>query len=231
MFDPDVSSSGQLQLDINAAGHKSAENFEGQIRIVNASFATPDLPLGLSNGNGVLTLRSDRLDVTHFTGDVGGGTVTASGGVTYRPAIQFNVALKGNDLRLLYPQSVRSDLDLNLNMTGTPDKSWLQGQVNVNRVSFTPDFDLSQFVAQFSGVASPPPAQGFADNLNLNIAVRSTSELNVVSPAVSIQGDANLRVIGTAYRPRHCGTHQSDRRRPDLSWKPLRGAGRHHRIR
>ncbi len=201
MFDPDVSSSGQLQLDINAAGHKTAENFEGQIRIVNASFATTDLPIGLSNGNGVLTLRSDRLDVTHFTGDVGGGTVTASGAVTYRPALQFNVALKGNGLRLLYPQSVRSDLDLNLNMTGTPEKSWLQGQVNVNRVSFTPDFDLSQFIAQFSGVASPPPTQGFADNLNLNIALRSTSELNVVSPGVSIQGDANLRVIGTATDP------------------------------
>ncbi len=201
MFDPDVTSGGQLLLDINAAGHKSAENFEGQIRVVNANFATTDLPIGLSNGNGVLTLRSDRLDVTHFTGNVGGGTVTASGAVTYRPAIQFHVAVKGNGLRLLYPQSVRSDLDLNLNMTGTPEKSWLQGQVNVNRVSFTPDFDLSQFIAQFSGVASPPPAQGFADNLNLNIAVRSTSELNVVSPGVSIQGDANLRVIGTATDP------------------------------
>ncbi len=201
MFDPDVSSGGQLQLDINAAGYKSAENVEGQIRIVNASFATTDLPIGLSNGNGVLTLRSDRLDVTHFTGEVGGSTVTASGGVTYRPAIQFNLAVKGNDLRLLYPQSVRSDLGLNLTMTGTPEKSWLQGQVNVNQVSFTPDFDLSQFIAQFSGVASPAPTQGFADNLNLNIAVRSTSELNVVSPAVSIQGDANLRVIGTANNP------------------------------
>ena len=77
----------------------------------------------------------------------------------------------------------------------------MQGQVNVNRVSFTPDFDLAQFIAQFSGVSSPPPTQGFADNLNLNIAVRSTSELNVVSPAVSIQGDANLRVIGTASDP------------------------------
>ncbi len=127
--------------------------------------------------------------------------MTASGGVTYRPAVQFNLALKGNGLRLLYPQSVRNDFDLNLTMTGNPGKSWLQGQVNVNRVSFTPDFDLSQFIAQFNGVSTPPPTQGFGDNLNLNIAVRSTSELNVVSPGVSIQGDANLRVIGTANDP------------------------------
>ncbi len=201
MFDPEVISGGQLQLDINAAGHRPAENIQGEIRILNARFSTPDSPVGLSKGNGVLTLRSDRLDITKFTGDLGGGTVSASGGVTYRPAIQFNVGLKGNGLRLLYPQSVRSDLDVSLAMTGSLAKSWLQGQININQVSFTPDFDLSQFIAQFSGVSSPPPTQGFADNLNLNIALRSTSELNAVSPAVSVQGDANLRVIGTGSNP------------------------------
>ena len=201
MFDPTVNSSGQLQLDIHAAGQRNGANVEGQIRVVNASFSSEDLPVGLSNGNGVLTLRPDRLEITRLTGDVGGGQVTASGGVVYRPAVQMNIVLKGNDLRLLYPQSVRSDLDLNLTMTGTLQKAWLQGQVNVNQASFTPDFDLAQFIAQFSGVSSPPPAQGFADNVNLNVALRSTSELNVVSPAVSIQGDANLRVIGTASDP------------------------------
>jgi translocation and assembly module TamB len=201
MFDPTVSSSGQLQLDINAAGQRNGGNVEGQIRVVNASYSSEDLPVGLSNGNGILTLRPDRLEITHLTGDVGGGKVTASGAVAYRPAVQMNIALRGNDLRLLYPQSVRSDLDLNLTMTGTLQKAWLQGQVNVNQVSFTPDFDLAQFIAQFSGVSSPPPQPGFADNLNLNVALRSSSELNIVSPAVSIQGDANLRVIGTASDP------------------------------
>ena len=66
------------------------------------------------NGNGVLTLRRDRLDITQFTGNVGGGMVTASGGVTYQPKIQYAIGLKGNDLRLLYPTSVRTDLGLNL---------------------------------------------------------------------------------------------------------------------
>ena len=71
--------------------------------------------------------------------------MTASGGVTYRPKIQLTIGLKGNDLRLLYPQSVRSDLGLNLAMTGKMDAAVLQGQVNINQVSFTPDFDLTQF--------------------------------------------------------------------------------------
>jgi translocation and assembly module TamB len=86
-------------------------------------------------------------------------------------------------------------------MRGTLDSSLLSGQVTVDRVSFTPDFDLSTFVGQFSGDSVPAPSQGFADNLRLNVALRTASELNVVSRTLSIQGDANLRVIGTAANP------------------------------
>ena len=49
LFDPTLASSGQMEFDINAQGYKSQPNVEGQIRIVNASFSTPDAPVGLSN--------------------------------------------------------------------------------------------------------------------------------------------------------------------------------------
>ncbi len=200
-FDPTLTSNGQMQFDINAAGHDPAENVAGVVRIVNASFATPDTPVGLSNANGVLTLRRDRLDITSFSGNVGGGTVTASGGVAYRPAVQFNIGIKGNDVRMIYPQSVRCDLGLNLAMTGTTESAVLQGQVTVNGLSFTPDFDLNNFMNQFNGVATPPPTGGFADNLKLAVAIRTAAELNAASPTVSLQGLANLRVVGTASDP------------------------------
>ena len=201
VFDPTLTTGGKLVFDIKAGGDRSQPDVEGRIKIVNASFATPDAPVGLTNGNGVLTLRRDRLDISSFTGNVGGGTVSASGGVTYQPKIQFAIGLKGNDLRLLYPTSVRTDLGLNLAMTGNMDAAVLQGQININQIYFTPDFDLTSFMNEFGGVTTPPPTQGFADNVRLNIAVRSASELNAVSPTVSIQGAANLRVIGTASDP------------------------------
>jgi len=201
IFDPTHSTGGKLVFDINAEGYRSQPNVQGQIRIVQASFSTPDAPIGLSDGNGVLTLRNDRIDITQFSGSVGGGTVTASGGVAYRPNIQFAIGLKGNDLRLLYPANVRTDLGLNLAMTGNMDVAQLQGQIEINQLYFTPDFDLSTFMTQFGGVATPPPTEGFADNLKLNIAVRSSSELSAASPTVSIQGAANLRVVGSAADP------------------------------
>jgi translocation and assembly module TamB len=201
VLDPDTAASGQLQFDVNAAGRTASQDVEGQIRIVNASFSTADAPVGLSEGNGILTLRGTRLDVSQFTGKLGGGTVSASGGIVYRPSLQFNLALKGSDIRMLYPAGLRTDLGMSLAMTGTLKASLLSGQVYINRLSFTPDFDLASFAGQFGGESSPPSRGGFTDDLKLSIALLTPNELNAYSRTVSIQGDANLRVIGTASDP------------------------------
>ena len=201
VLSPDTDASGQLQFDVNAAALKSNQEVQGEIRVVNASFSNLDAPVGLSEANGVLLLRGTRLDISRFTGKVGGGTVSASGGIVYRPSIQFELALKGNDIRMLYPDGLRTDLGLNLAMRGTPDASLLSGAVDINRVSFTPDFDLTSFAGQFGGESAPPSRGGFTDDLKLNIALRTTNGLNAYSRTVSVQGDANLRVIGTAADP------------------------------
>ena len=104
-------------------GRRSDPNVKGKIRVVNASFASAGAPLGLQNGNGVLTLTRDRLDVTQFQGNVGGGRVTASGGIVYRPQLQFDLALAAKGVRVLYDQSVRTTVGSNLAFTGNFDNA------------------------------------------------------------------------------------------------------------
>jgi translocation and assembly module TamB len=76
----------------------------------------------------------------------------------------------------------------------------MRGQVNVDQLSFAPDFDLSTLAAFGSGVAEPP-SRGFANNMRLNVAVRSTQSVNLVSRTLSLSGAANLRLSGTAAEP------------------------------
>jgi translocation and assembly module TamB len=201
LLDPDVTSSGQLQFDVNSFGARANPNVQGQIRIVNATFATIDAPLGMSNGNGVLTLTKDRLDITQFQGNVGGGTLSASGGIIYRPSLQFDLALAANSIRLLYPDGVRTRISSNLALNGSPDASLLRGDVRVDQLNFTPDFDLMNFMGQFGGVESPPPAQGFSTNMKIDVAVHSTTGINLVSRTLSLAGTANLRATGSAAEP------------------------------
>ena len=202
MFDPDVVTSGQLRFDINSYGKLADPNVQGQVRIVNAAFATGDTPVGLSNGNGVLTLTRDRLKIASFTGKVGGGDVTAKGGILYRPNIQFDMALQGKGIRMMYPDGVRSGIGTNLFLTGTTDAATLRGQVNLYQLSFSPDFDLTEIMGQFGGTTTPPLAQGFSNNLQLDVVVRSGSQgINLVNRQLSVSGSMNLNVKGTAAQP------------------------------
>jgi translocation and assembly module TamB len=201
VFEPDIRSSGELKFNINSSGATNSPDLGGQIEIVDANFASGDLPVGLQHGNGVLTLSKDRLNIAKFQGTVGGGTLTAQGGVTYRPGVQFDLGLAVNGVRVLYPQGVRETVNANLRLAGTTDNALLGGQVNLADLSFTPAFDLNSFINQFSGGVSPPPTPGLAQNIQLNVGVNSENNINLVSRTLSINGSANLRVRGTAAQP------------------------------
>jgi len=179
----------------------SDPNVQGQIRIVNASFATSSAPVGLQNGNGVLTLTRDRLNVSEFKGNVGGGTVTASGGMVYRPQVRFDLAMAAEGVRILYDQSIRTTLNSNLTLSGSTENALLTGQVGIEQLSFTSDFDLSEFMSQFEGDETPPPVQGFSQALNLDVGLQTPGGLNLTSRTLSLAGSANLHVRGTAAQP------------------------------
>jgi len=77
----------------------------------------------------------------------------------------------------------------------------LGGAAHLSDVSFTPAFDLSNFVSQFGGGVAAPPSQGFAQNVQLNVLVDSTSSVNLMSRTLSLGGTANLQLRGTAADP------------------------------
>ena len=201
LFDPDVRSSGQLRFNIDSHGPIDGSEFAGQIDVVDANFASGDLPVGLQHGNGVLTLTKDRINIQSFKGEVGGGTVIAQGGVAYRPVIQFDLGLSTQGARILYPQGMRENVDVNLRLAGSTDNAVLGGSVNLSDLSFTQAFDLNSFVDQFSGGVPAPPSRGIAQNIQLNVAVNSTNSVNLTSRTLSIGGTANLQLRGTAADP------------------------------
>ena len=201
VFAPDIQSSGELKFNINSNGVTTNPNLGGEVDIVDANFASGDLPVGLQHGNGVLTLTKDRLNISKFQGTVGGGTVTAQGGVAYRPSVQFDLGLAATGVRALYPTGVRESVNADIRLAGTTDNAVLGGQVRLSDLSFTPAFDLNSFIDQFSGGVSAPATPGLAQNIQLNLGVSSENNINLVSRTLSVAGSANLRVRGTAANP------------------------------
>ena len=196
MVAPTVQSAGTLALEVRSTGSA----IQGQLQLQNVAMTTPDAPLGVEHLNGTLNVANDRLQVADMTAQVGGGQVSMTGSVAYKPNLQFNLALQGQSVRLRYPQGLRSVLDASVAFTGTADSSLLSGRVLVDSLSFTPEFDLTNFADQFS-TANTPTQPGFADTVKLAVNVQSQSNLNAVSSQVSIAGQAVLQVGGTAANP------------------------------
>ena len=198
---PDVQSSGTVSLDIRTSGSGSSPEVHGQVRLQNIAVTTATAPLGVQKLNGTLEVSKDRVQISDMKGEVGSGQVSASGSIAYRPSPQFNLALQGKSVRLRYPDGLRTVLDSNLAWTGNLQASSLNGRVLIDALSFTPDFDLATFGDQFSSNASTPAQPGFADTVNLQIAVQSKGSLSATTSQVSLEGDADLRVRGTAASP------------------------------
>ena len=202
LFSPDIHSSGQLKLNIDSHGPMQSGKIGGEIDVVNASFAEGTMPVGMQNGNGVLKLTTDRVNIASFEGSVGGGKVQLQGGIAYRPHLSFDLGMMAHDVRVLYPQGMRETIGANIHLSGTTSSSVLGGTVNLADLSFTPGFSLTSFAGGLSGgVAAPPSPGGMAQNVRLNLNVRSTNNIDMVSRQLSVNGSANLQVVGTAAQP------------------------------
>ncbi|MGH9377331.1 MAG: translocation/assembly module TamB domain-containing protein [Terriglobia bacterium] len=200
-LNPEGSSSGQLKLEINAQGRRSHPEVRGDVRIVNAAFSSPSFPVGIEKLNGDLALDNHQVRIKQFTGMAGGGKLSAGGAVTLSPNGQFNIGLTATRVRFRYQESVRVVVNSNLSLAGTLQASTLTGRVVIDRVSFTPAFDLATFMTQMGGGPSAPPSQGFMSRLRLNVSVQSGRELGIESNTLSLQGTANLNLRGTAAEP------------------------------
>ena len=202
LINSQIISQGRIELDVHAVGAATAPGVQGQVRLVNATFSSLDTPMGVENVNGVFAITNNEIQIQNFAGEMGGGQFTASGTVAYRPQTQFNVSLKANHVRLLYPEGLRTILQSDLLLAGNTQSAELSGRVLLDSMSFAQGFDLASFVSQTSSASSgAEPEQGFAQNLHLNIALQSANDLGLSSSQVSLQGSVNLRVSGTAADP------------------------------
>jgi translocation and assembly module TamB len=200
-FQSDLQSSGKLQLDVRAAGRTDHPTVQGQLRLENVSMMSADAPVGLQNLNGVLDVSNDQITITQLAGESGGGQISARGAIGYRPQLQMNIALQAKNVRIRYQDAIRTVLGGDLNLVGKSQAANLNGRVLIDSLSFTQNFDLATFAGQVQSGPESAPSEGMANKVKLDIVVQTARDLNLTSSAVSLQGQANLHVVGSAADP------------------------------
>ena len=198
---PDVQSSGRLLFDIRGSGVTANPALQGQLRVQNIAMMTPDAPVGLQNLNGVLDISNNQVNITQLTGEAGGGEISARGTIGYRPQLRTNVTLHAKNIRLRYQDAIRTVLGGDLNFVGNSEAALLNGRVLIDSMSFTQNFDLATLAGQVQSGAEAAPSPGMADKVKVDVAVATSRDLNLAGSEVSLQGQANVRVVGTMADP------------------------------
>lgn len=196
-----MTAKGTLGFDVHSSGSIQNPDVEGQIKIKEVALSSSAVPVGLHNLNGVVDVSKGKVQIRNLSGQLGDGQISVGGSIAYRPSLQFNLILQDKSVRLLYPEEMRTVLDSNLTFTGTGESSTLAGRVVLTSLGFTPDFDLSDFVSQFSGTSHPPSGEGFGDRVKLRVGVQSKQNLSASSSRLSVEGGVNLQLIGTLANP------------------------------
>jgi translocation and assembly module TamB len=200
LVSPDVHASGKMEIDLRAGGAIAQPKTEGNIRIVNTGLSVEGAPLAISAMNGQLSIAGNRLQIDKLEATAGGGKISANGSATYGKETNFAIDLHAKEVRVR-PTGIRTTLDGDLQLNGTPQNSQLSGRVLIDRLSFQEGFDLATFMSQLSDDSTVSAPSPFAANMNLSIAVNSAQNLSLASSQVSIAGSANLNVTGTAANP------------------------------
>ena len=196
-----IKSSGRIDLHLTGQGDFANPAMQGQVKIENAYFSSDLSPLGIEGVNGQVNLSGRRLEIAQLKGTAGGGTVAMQGFMSVGSPSNFNVTLQSDSVRLRYPEGLRSVLNCNLQLAGSTAASNLTGRVIVDRLSFTQQFDLSNFADQFSSETSAESSSPLEQNMKLNVAVQTSQNLNLASSQISMQGAANLNLTGTLANP------------------------------
>jgi translocation and assembly module TamB len=200
-FGNGISSSGRLILDVVARGSISHPTMHGQIQIASATFLSATLPIGVESLNGKIRVAGTRLEIEQLAGTLGGGSLSATGFLEYGSHPSFNLVAQAKSVRVRYPTGLRAVLNGDLNLTGSSSSSSLTGRVQVDRLSFTQQFDMATLMGEFGSQVPSTGLSPFAQHMKLNVAIASSSGLDLASSKLSIGGNFALTVSGTAANP------------------------------
>jgi translocation and assembly module TamB len=214
-FVPDFRSSGRLKVQATLEGPMRTPLVTGRMDVENGRIRHFALPHALENITGVVRVDSRGISLDEVTGRLGGGPVQFGGRIDiegYRPG-RIDVTMSGRDMRLRFPEGMRSVVDADLAVQGTVDTASLTGTVVIRNAVYTRRFDAGGGIFELAGSATSQTAGPLQTTLPLRYDVRITapSTLRIENNTARVSATADLQLRGTYDRPLLFGRVEIDR--------------------
>jgi translocation and assembly module TamB len=204
-FVSDLRSSGTASLAGTLEGPLDNPVAGGTLTLKNGRIRHFALPHALENIDGPVRFDSRGVTLDGLTGRLGGGDIMFGGRVDkdgYLPG-RFDVTMNGRDMRLRFPEGMRSLVDADLTLQGTRESAVLSGLVAVKDAVYTQSYNATASLFDFGGEPALAPSAAAPETLpvRLDIRINAPSTLQVQNRTLRLVANADLQVRGTIERP------------------------------
>jgi hypothetical protein len=214
-FVSDIRSSGRGTLEATLEGAMRAPLVNGTMQIDNGRIRHFDLPHALENINGAVQFDSRALRLDGVSARIAEGPVRFAGRIEiegYRPG-RLDVVMTGEQMRVRFPEGMRSLVDATLTLSGTFDAPILGGDVLVRSALYTRRFDAGGGILELAGSATPQTSAPLEPTIPLryNVRINAPSTLRIENNTARVVARADLELRGTFDRPVLLGRVEIDR--------------------
>lgn len=214
-FFREVRGAGRAELMAAVDGPLDRPLFSGRATIAGGRLRHLSLPNALDAINGTLSFDARGIRFDDVTAMMGGGVVQVGGRVGldgYVPG-DLNVTARGTDMRLRYPEGVRSVADADLAIRGPFRSPLLTGIVTVKSAVWSRRIDapgsLFDLAGRRGGEGGAEPAPAVPLRFDVQLLVPST--LRIENNLMRMVANADLTLRGTYDRPALLGHAEIER--------------------
>ena len=215
-FVSNIRSSGRAALKASFEGPMRDPLVSGTMTIEGGRIRHFGLPHALENIGGVVRFDTRTVRLDEVTARLGNGDVRFGGAIGidgYRLG-RLDVTMDGTGMRLRFPEGMRSLVDAQLALEGTPEAATLSGNVLVRDAVYEREFEgggnlLDLTAGGPAGVAASAPTTTIP--LRYQVRITAPSTLQVDNNTFRLVASANLDLIGTYDRPLLAGRAEVQR--------------------
>ncbi|MBA2355568.1 MAG: translocation/assembly module TamB domain-containing protein, partial [Acidobacteria bacterium] len=212
----DVRASGSAEVQAEISGPWASPVVGGSALLQDGRLRYGSLPHSVEDINGQVRFDTGGASLEGVTARLGGGPITFGGRVTFAGLSprEFNVTATGYEMRIRYPEGVRSLIDAQLALRGPVAEPTVSGSVQVRDAVLTRSIDTSGtgvFGLAGGGGPAAPVVVVSSYPLRFDIRVTAESTLRIANGSARLVSSADLTLRGTYDRPQLFGRAEIER--------------------
>lgn len=202
---------GSAFVALSAAGQRPNVRAVVDVDLSADVFRHAAAPLSFEDGRARLRLTRDRFELVSLSAGLGGGAVSARGGIdaeAWYPT-RFDLELNVADAQVQWVESLPPAIgDARLTFDGPLDALLLGGDVTVTEMTFADRIDWEDWVVETREQMLVDPASTTTEEpmFSLNVHLGATDTVRLRNNVAEGTASADLRLIGDTVRPGLVGT-------------------------